>query len=80
MEFECHPMANRTMRSVAVLVKRYVSAIIDDVNLVIEKPYVQKEDEPTFFLGMCRFHKIAVTTCPKLPPRTENGEDKGKAT
>ena len=74
LEVECDLMANRTMRSVAALVKRYMGSMVGDVAVLIEKPYLQEEDEPRACLGMCRFDRIDVGTCPVMPPRKEMGE------
>ena len=67
-------MANTTMRSVASIVKRYLGSIVGDAAILIEKPYLQEEEEPTACLGMCRFDRIDVNSCPDIPPRLEDGE------
>ena len=74
LEVECDLMANRAMRSVASLVKRYMQGMVGDVAVLIEKPYLQEEDEPRACLGMCRFDRIDVLTCPAMPPRKEHGD------
>ena len=64
LEVECDLMANRAMRSVAALVKRYMASMVGDVAVLIEKPYLQENEEPRACLGMCRFDRVDVTTCP----------------
>lgn len=74
LEAEYDLMANRAMRSVAALVKRYMVSMVGDVAVLIEKPYLQEEEEPRACVGMCRFDRIDVKTCPTMPPRKEEGE------
>ena len=74
LEVECDLVANRTMRSVAALVKRYMVSIVGDVAFLIEKPELQEEDEPRAVLGMCRFDRLDVSQCPDMPPRMEEGK------
>lgn len=74
LEVECDLMANRAMRSVAALVKRYLVNMVGDVAVLIEKPYLQEEDEPRACVGMCRFDRVDVRHCPEMPPRAEEPE------
>ena len=71
-------MANSTMRSVCSMVKRYLGSIVGDAAIMIEKPDLQKEAEPTACLGMIRFDRIDVGGCSALPPRLEEGETEGE--
>lgn len=66
-------MANRAMRGMASLVKRYLSSISVDVAVTIDKPDGQVEDELSACVGMWRFDMIDVSSCPKLPERMELG-------
>ncbi|CAB9504181.1 Protein of unknown function (DUF1336) [Seminavis robusta] len=67
-------MVDRGMRTAAVLVKRYLGSIVGDCALLLEKPDDQKEEEPRACLGLCRFDRIVVESCPDMPPRED--EDK----
>ena len=74
LEFESDLMANSTMRSVCSMVKRYIGSMVADAAILIEKPDLQHEDEPTACLGMIRFDRIDLVGCSELPPRLEDGE------
>jgi Protein ENHANCED DISEASE RESISTANCE 2, C-terminal len=74
LEVECDLMVNRTKRSMAALVKRYLKNMVGEVAILIEKPYLQEEEEPRACLGMCRFDRIDVQTCPEMPQRDVGGD------
>jgi hypothetical protein len=73
LELELDVMANKAMRGMASLVKRYLKGISIDVAVTIDKPDLQKEDELSACVGLFRFDKIDVSACPKLPERLELG-------
>lgn len=62
-------MTSRTIRSMASLVKTYLSAISIDVAVTIAAPDNQTEGEPSACLGLWRFNHIDVSACPQLPDR-----------
>ena len=67
-------MFERGMRTGAALIKRYLGKIVGDCALLIEKPYLQEEEEPRACLGMCRFDRIDIAACPEFPPRLDEGK------
>lgn len=73
LELELDLMANKAMRGMASLVKRYLSSISVDVAVTIDKPDGQMEDELSACVGMWRFDMVDVSSCPKLPERMELG-------
>jgi hypothetical protein len=73
LELELDVMANKAMRGMSCLVKRYLQGMSIDVAVTIDKPDLQKEDELSACVGMFGIHKIDVLACPKLPERLELG-------
>lgn len=75
LELEVDLMVTKTMRSVTSLLKRYLQSIVADCAIIIEKPYLQVEEEPTACLGMCRFDRVDLSVCPILPSRIAEEEE-----
>jgi hypothetical protein len=73
LELELDVMANKTMRGLASLGKKYLKDIVADIAITIDKPHNQKEDEPSACVGLFRIDKIDVLGCPILPERQELG-------
>jgi hypothetical protein len=73
LELELDVMANKAMRGMTSLVKRYLKGMSIDVAVTIDKPDLQKEEELSACVGMFRLEKIDVLVCPKLPERLELG-------
>lgn len=69
LELELDLMANKTMRGFSSLVKRHLCKLSVDVAVVIDKPDLQEEEEPSACVGMWRFDKVDVSQCPHLPER-----------
>jgi hypothetical protein len=67
LELELDVMANKAMRGMTSLVKRFLKGMSVDVAVTIDKPDLQKEEELSACVGMFRLEKIDVSVCPKLP-------------
>ena len=62
-------MEQRTVRSMACLVKRYLPSMSIDFALVISKPDGSEDEEPEAVLGMWRWDHLQLTEYPSLPDR-----------
>jgi hypothetical protein len=69
LELELDLMATKVMRGFASLVKRYLSKMLVDVAVTIDKPDLQQEEELSACIGMWRFDKVDISHCPNLPNR-----------
>lgn len=69
LELELDLMANKVMRGFSTLVKRHLHRLSVDIAVVIDKPDVQQEEEPSACVGMWRIDKVDVSECPNLPER-----------
>lgn len=69
LEVELDCMSSKAMRGMASIIKKNLSGIVLDIAVVIEKPDGATEEEPTACLGMWRFDRVDIETCPMLPER-----------
>lgn len=69
LEIELDVMSNKAMRAMASIIQRNLTGMTVDLAVTVEKPDGQEEDEPSACLGMWRFDKVDITTCPYIPAR-----------
>ena len=69
LEVEVDLVSDRVVRGMSNLVKRYLQGIVVDVALAIGKPALQKEDELGACLGLWKYEKVDLSSCPKMPER-----------